>query len=525
LKHGADAAAGATAGAGRARAWTLVAAVVVGTVLTRLPQLLGPHVVLDGDEAVLSLMARRLARLEGLPLYFDGQKYGFSSLETAWVALHYAVLGASPIALKIAMLGLWSAGAAVLALALGRLAGPRAAWIGALLIVLCPGWGAWSLKGRGGYVTAFLLTAICRWILASSEGAARRGESVPGPQRASTDEPSRGASFALGLCASGALVAQPIWFLALAPWLVAFAWRQRLRPRVWLDAFAGATVTLVVIVVPGIFRSEGSWSPSLMNAPSLLAAIAELPRLLVRGFGGASYLRYSADEAPFDVAGILWLAAAVLAGARTVLAPGPRATAQRATLTGMVLVPLFATPTLTPRYLLPVMDATVFLLALQAAGAASPRPRRRASDALAALLAAAGLACLIEMRHLVFAGDGVNPPVASEAAALEETLDLLADRGVDGVYTLDNLLQWIVIDASGETIPARWKAATERTPIYIDRFAHLASSGGRLALLAYHRQRPLIEATGLPVEITEVAGRYVMVLDPSRELLDTLGFE
>lgn len=491
-----------------AQRWALVAFVVFATFLTRLPQLTGPHLLLDGDEAVLSLMARRAARFEGFPLYFDGQKYGFSSLETASVALHYLAFGASAVTLKIATLWIWIAGAVALCFCLVRAGGMRAGWIGAVLIVCCPGWGVWSMEARGGYVTAFLFAALFRLTLACEAAES------PGPVR-------RRTAFAAALFATGAAIAQPIWFLALAPMVGVFAWRQRRYASTWLSAFAGAGLIAFAVVLPGLFHSGGSWSPSLMNATSIPAALSELPGLLVRGFAGASYLRYSADRPPFNVVGIIWLAAACLISLRVVFAPGPRATAQRASLVGAVLVAGFAMPTLTPRYLLPVMEAVIFALALQAANAA---PRWR-SELLPAALILSGTLSLWSFRELVFAGDHVEPSVPSEAEALDEALALLSEHNVAGVYTLDPLLQWIVIDRSEERLPARWKAAQERTPIYIDRLHASASSGGRSALLAYFRQRAVLEATGRELEINEVSGRYLVVFDPPPELLEDLGFE
>ncbi|MFT5050497.1 MAG: hypothetical protein ACI8QZ_001899 [Chlamydiales bacterium] len=494
------------------RALSLILFLALAAVVTRLPQLLSPHLVLDGDEAILSLMARRAIRFESFPLYFDGQKYGFSSLETLWAALSFAAFGAQTIVLKLAMLSIWVAAATGLCLALCRLAGQRAAWVAALLIVTCPGWGPWSMKARGGYLTALLLVQVCRWILARS---------TAGPLARA----NRRETFTLGLCASGALIAQPIWFLSLAPWLLVFMWRHRMNPKAWIDGFAGATVTLIAVVLPGVFLQSGSWSPSLFNAPDLLAAVREFPQLVTRAFSGAYYLRQAVDGSPYGISATLWIAAFAFAAARTLFAPGIHATAQRATLAGTLLVAGFALPTLTPRYLLPVLDALVFVLAIQSAATTPRTSARRANTLLVTILAITGLTCMWSFRNLCFTGDDVVPTVPSERAALTETLAVLEEHGVRGVYTLDPLLQWILIDASAEQLPARWKAATERTPIYIDRFEQAADSGARVALVAYKRQRPLIEATAQQVDIIEVAGRFILVLDPSGELLEVLGFD
>ncbi|MEZ5283502.1 MAG: hypothetical protein R2712_01585 [Vicinamibacterales bacterium] len=49
--------------------------------MSRLPQLLSPHLFLDGDEAVIGLMARHVADGRALPLFFYGQNYGLALFE------------------------------------------------------------------------------------------------------------------------------------------------------------------------------------------------------------------------------------------------------------------------------------------------------------------------------------------------------------------------------------------------------------------------------------------------------------
>ena len=50
-------------------------------VLTRLPQLLGDNLYLDGDEAILGLMAKHVSEGRHWSLCFCGQGYGLSILE------------------------------------------------------------------------------------------------------------------------------------------------------------------------------------------------------------------------------------------------------------------------------------------------------------------------------------------------------------------------------------------------------------------------------------------------------------
>ncbi|HMB70531.1 MAG TPA: hypothetical protein VKU85_14545, partial [bacterium] len=116
--------------------------------LSRLPQLLSPWLGLDGDEAVVALMAQHIRDGKELPLFFWGQNYGLTLPEAATIAAFFAIFGPSVIALKIAILVIWTGGCAALVQSVRVLGGHRAGLIAAALIIFCPAWFAWSLKAR-----------------------------------------------------------------------------------------------------------------------------------------------------------------------------------------------------------------------------------------------------------------------------------------------------------------------------------------------------------------------------------------
>ena len=51
------------------------------SVLSRYLILIDPNLILDGDEAIIGLMARLLLDGELFPTYFIGQQYGLSTFE------------------------------------------------------------------------------------------------------------------------------------------------------------------------------------------------------------------------------------------------------------------------------------------------------------------------------------------------------------------------------------------------------------------------------------------------------------
>ena len=102
--------------------------------VSRLPQLLSPNLLADGDECVLGLMAKHLAQGKEFPIFFYGQHYGLSSVEAAAGAAAFLIFGTGALPLKLSMLAVWTIGVLFLFLALSRLLGNRGSfWITAAL--------------------------------------------------------------------------------------------------------------------------------------------------------------------------------------------------------------------------------------------------------------------------------------------------------------------------------------------------------------------------------------------------------
>ena len=116
----------------------LGALIALLAVASRLPFLLSRSLPLDGDEAILGLAAAQLLEGRSLPVFFPGQRYGFSLLEAAAGAASFGIFGATEPALRGAMLLIWTLGAVLLVLAVRELAGRRATLPAVALIVFCP---------------------------------------------------------------------------------------------------------------------------------------------------------------------------------------------------------------------------------------------------------------------------------------------------------------------------------------------------------------------------------------------------
>ena len=107
----------------RQKFFFLLVVLLVG-IASRLPQLLSPHLILDGDEAIVGLMAKHITEGKSVTLFFYGQKYGFAYLEALAGALSFKLFGYGALQLKAAMLGIWVGSLAFFYLAAARFTTP-----------------------------------------------------------------------------------------------------------------------------------------------------------------------------------------------------------------------------------------------------------------------------------------------------------------------------------------------------------------------------------------------------------------
>ncbi|HEY3063623.1 MAG TPA: glycosyltransferase family 39 protein [Chloroflexota bacterium] len=134
----------------------LGAAVLVGLAY-RLAVLGSPLGEIDGDEAVVGLMARHIAFAGERPVFYYGQPY-LGSLEAFSAAPLFVVFDSSTVALKLVPTA-YSLGFLVLsAITAQQLFGTGPALATAAYLALPPSmWAVWSTKARGGYAELLFL--------------------------------------------------------------------------------------------------------------------------------------------------------------------------------------------------------------------------------------------------------------------------------------------------------------------------------------------------------------------------------
>ncbi|HZJ41870.1 MAG TPA: hypothetical protein VFD51_02550 [Patescibacteria group bacterium] len=131
------------------------------TLLTRLVVLLDVNLFIDGDEAIFGRMINDFINNGQWPLFFYGQNYGLVFFEVLLSAIVSLFFGINIFTMKATMLIFWLGSIVVLYYVAKKILKSRSwAFLTTILISSIPVWLDWSIKARGGYLTAFLLSNI-----------------------------------------------------------------------------------------------------------------------------------------------------------------------------------------------------------------------------------------------------------------------------------------------------------------------------------------------------------------------------
>lgn len=492
----------------------LIAGIISGgAVITKIALLFTSQRPLDGDEAIVGLMATHISQGKSHPLFFYGQSYDAGAgILAHMAALIFSLVGISGLGLKVVALAVWLAAVLMATLAVRRCFGRSAASIAAVLLLWAPSSVEWALKARGGHMLAVLLVmSMLYWAL--------------------DDRPSFLQSAMLGVLGAAAIWCQPGVFPAVVV-IVIWIGIESLSRRQFAGAGAPVFGAVVISIVPLaiVQGSNSSWSWQSIAGGHTSRNLAVLFSSMVPGIFTPELDGAVPSAAGWIHAfGFLWLlfAAAALAGLLIALVRGTIAGQVRrsaALLAAVTCAAPLATLMVDSDYARPRHMLVFYPLACMVIAAAievwGEQFSALSPEWIVGLLVLSGVAV-----HFAYFGPRMIHGAGEQEAALpaeivERAIADLDVHQVRCVFSESPMLQWNLMFDSRERIAARWTSPKDRWQPYVERVNAAFAAGQPCALLVrnvpYHEPIPQLRARFVdrPQQFTAFNDSYGILYNP-----------
>lgn len=468
------------------------------TFLSRLPQLLSENLFVDGDECIVGLMAKHFIEGKELPFFFYGQSYGFSFLEIIPIGLFYKVFGVSILAVKLAMLTLFSLGIVYFYKTLQNLDSESkfTPLLLTLILIFSPAYALWAMKARGGYMTAFVYTFVVTYL------ASKKNDLL---------QPAKG--LLIGLFLVIIYQSQPLWLAGLIPLLVVLNFKKKPVVSFLFQAVGILAGTIIFYFIKQDLSEF--WTPPVIDISSInIDWILSIPRSTFIYFTG------SYDYGDFIEPNQLTQALSYVMTASTLILiigvtykliqSKERNYLMLASLASVLMTIgyLIFLNNSTPRYIMPLLGFLLILGFLFV----SKTENKLISNTISILIVILGIPSMISFKNYSYANN-------KDEMILNETLQ---KDGIEYVFCEGGLTQWKIMFNSQEKVIARFVHNTDRYPKYIGLVNEaLEASKGNVALVGYYNEA-FVESSPNCKQVGDI---YFVYDNPSKELLKERGFK
>lgn len=233
--------------------------IILACIITRLPQLLAPHLILDPDECVTATMAKHLLLGTDFSLFFWGQNYGFTFFESLSIVPFYLAFGVTTLSVKLAMLSIWTVGVVFLYRTLLQLSPQQSTALCLSVVFIClPAWATWSMKARGGYLSSFALSSVLLYFLFYPKWEGKHWKWL-----------------IIGILFQFIVQCQFLWVIGLLPLIIFMLFKEGK-----LSGFL--IITITVILTGFLFKEYTKNIHNVYNVYPAAPKLNELPRLIER---------------------------------------------------------------------------------------------------------------------------------------------------------------------------------------------------------------------------------------------------
>ncbi len=485
---------------------------------SRIPLITSDGFKADGDESIVGLMAKAIVDHADFKVYFWGQQYGFVTFETSIAALAFKVFGMNVYSLKLSMLFLWATGCIFLYKAVNNTFGFRIAVLFTILLIACPAWGLWSMKARGGYITAFLFSGLVGWIITTINSK--------------RDKKLLGLWIVMGLSISIIYFAQKLWLLSLLPFILTlFIRKQNIRGLViMMCAIAGTALTIHYF---SIREMSNYWKYDFAPAFYFPRDISTAFNWLHVHFNGAYFLSFVLHGGTInEISGWVWVVTFALLLVIQIIRLVTRNFNPLSHLlflsACLSTIALFNSHSdyFEYRYLLPMDVPLILCFVIECAGIASLIKWDKVYALL--LFSCFNFMGLYQLRNITTEYSG-EAPEQSFSVAMKEMTSYLESKDVHYTFSQSAALLWQISFYSNGQVLSRYHDAIDRNASYTSQVTNAFKAGKPAAIIDYYNSEtlnPNAPAIGIgPSKILAFGKQFSVYLYPDKKTLEGLHFD
>jgi hypothetical protein len=420
-------------------------------------------------------------------------------MEMGVISSFYSVFGVTELAIKLAMLSIWTLSIILFYKTLKFLEPEK--WDGlaaliSILFIFSPAFAIWSMKARGGYLTAFLLTHVITFLIFN-----------PKTKNKTT------WSFLIGLILVVIYQSQPLWLAGLFPLLGWYLFKSK-----WKFSFPLLSLGLGTGVTFFYFAKQNLsqfWSPPVVGIENITwDAILLIPQQVFQNLTGSySYGKYfepilvtkfiAASLIVFILISAVYILYLIVSNKKW----NPLLLILLVSVWGIIGY-LAITYGTSPRYELPLSGFVFMMMYLLL----NQLHSIKFSKIVLFVFIGLGAISLYDFKNYHY----------ENKIELNAFIQGIEERNITHVYCDGGLLQWQIMFYTNERVIARYKPNTDRYPPYVQQVSEAYQTGTKtIGMVGQFKKTDLPNLNGFQA----INRQYYIFENPTDSVLMERGFD